>query len=267
IIYNGTSDFVAGSGATAAPGQFIYSGEGGTIAAWAPTVSLNMATTVHDDGAGGAVYKGLALANNGSGNFLYATDIHNAKIDVFDTHFNKVAMAGGFSDPNIPAGYAPFGIAAIQNQLYVTYAKQDAAKHDEVFGVGFGYVDIFDANGNLIKRFASQGLLNAPWGIAVAPANFGILIGNFGDGLLNIFNPTSGQFIGTATQANGQPLVIPGLWGLVYGNGQSNQPSNALFYTAGPNNQMDGIFGRIDAVTTTTTTPGSGGMPCTGYGC
>jgi uncharacterized protein (TIGR03118 family) len=266
-IYNGTTEFVITTGAGSAPAQFIFSGEGGTIAGWAQSVSGSTATIAYDDGAGGAVYKGLAMANNGTANQLYATDLHNAKIDVFDTGFRKTTAPGGFADPMIPTGFAPFGIQALDNQLYVTYARQDATAHDEQLGAGLGYVDVFDANGNLLKRFASAGVLNAPWGIALAPAGFGsfggdLLVGNFGDGTINAFNPASGNALGSISLSSGKQLVIPGLWSLVFGNGAANQPAGTLFYTAGPNNQADGVFGRIDAVTTTSTPP-----PCTGYGC
>jgi len=266
VVYNGTADFVITTGAGSAPAQFIYSGEGGTIAGWASSVSGTTATIAYDDGAGGAVYKGLAMANNGTANLLYATDLHNAKIDVFDTHFKKATAPGGFADPMIPAGFAPFGIQALGNQLYVTYAKQDATAHDEQLGAGLGYVDVFDANGNLLKRFASAGVLNAPWGIALAPAGFGsfgadLLIGNFGDGTINSFDPVSGNPAGSISLASGKQLVIPGLWSLAFGNGAANQPTGTLFYTAGPNNQTDGVFGRIDVVA------GSAPPPCTGYGC
>jgi len=265
-IYNGTADFVITTPAGSAPAQFIFSGEGGTITGWAQSVSGATATVAYDDGAGAAVYKGLALANTGTANQLYATDLHNAKVDVFDTHFHKVAAAGSFADPTIPAGFAPFGIQAINNQLYVTYAKQDATAHDEVLGTGLGYVNVFDASGTLLKRFASAGVLNAPWGITVAPAGFGsvagrVLIGNFGDGVINSFDPATGNSMGSVMLSSGKELVVPGLWALSFGNGASNQPASALFYTAGPNNQTDGVFGRIDVVTS------SSPPPCTGYGC
>jgi uncharacterized protein (TIGR03118 family) len=265
-VFNGTADFVITTSTGSAPAQFIFSGEGGTITGWSQTVSGTAATIAYDDGAGGAVYKGLAMASNGSANLLYATDLHNAKIDVFDTHFHKTTVPGGFADPMIPAGFAPFGIQLLNNQLYVTYAMQDAAKRDEQLGAGLGYVNVFDANGNLIKRFASAGVLNAPWGIALAPAGFGsaagdLLIGNFGDGAINTFDPATGKALGSISLASGKQLMIPGLWALAFGNGAANQAAGALFYTAGPNNQTDGVFGRIDAVTSSTP------PPCTGYGC
>ena len=265
-VYNGTADFVITTSAGSAPAQFIFAGEGGTIAGWAPTLSGSSATVTYDDGAAGAVYKGLALLNNGTANHLYATDLHNAKIDVFDSNFHKVTLAGGFADPTIPAGFAPFGIQALNNQLYVTYAKQDATAHDETLGAGLGYINIFDANGNLMKRFASAGALNAPWGIALAPPGFAsmsadLLIGNFGDGIINSFDPASGAHLGSVSLASGKQLVVPGLWALAFGNGAANQATNALFYTAGPNNQADGVLGRIDVATT------SSPPPCSGYGC
>jgi uncharacterized protein (TIGR03118 family) len=205
---------------------------------------------MYDDGTGGAVYKGLALAAMNGGNFLYATDFHNNKIDVFDSTFTKVTMPGAFTDPAIPAGFAPFGIQAIGSNLFVTYAMQDAAKHDDVAGAGRGMVDVYDTAGNLMQHFASGGALDAPWGIAQAPASFGsmsgaILIGNFGDGTINAFNASSGQ---------------PGLWGIAFGNDRSNQPSNTLFFAAGPNDEADGVYGRIDLNTTSTsgTNTGSG---------
>jgi uncharacterized protein (TIGR03118 family) len=266
-VFNGTADFVITTTTGSAPAQFILAGEGGTITGWAQTVSGTTATIAYDDAAGGAVYKGLALANNGTANQLYATDLHNAKVDVFDTHFHKLALPGAFADPMIPAGFAPFGIQLLNNQLYVTYAQQDATAHDETLGAGLGYVNVFDVNGTLVKRFASAGALNAPWGIAMAPAGFGsvsgnLLIGNFGDGAINRFDPATGSSLGAVTLSSGKPLLIPGLWALAFGNGAANQPTSALFYTAGPNNQVDGVFGRIDAVTVTSSPP-----PCTGYGC
>ena len=266
IVFNATNDFVITTGTGSQPAQYLFAGEGGTINGWNQTVSGTTASVAYDDGAGGAVYKALALLSNGTANHLYATDLHNAKIDVFDATFNKVTLAGTFSDPTIPAGFAPFGIVALNAQLYVTYAKQDATAHDEVLGAGLGYVNIFDANGNLVRRFASAGMLNAPWGMAMAPAGFGaasgnLLIGNFGDGAINTFDPMSGNRLGSISLASGNPLMIPGLWALVFGNGAANQPAGTLFYTAGPSSQTRGVFGSVKQVTSMSP------PPCTGYGC
>jgi uncharacterized protein (TIGR03118 family) len=254
IVFNGTTDFTVSQGGKSGVGAFIFSGEGGTITAWAPAVSPTAAIVMFDDGSGGAVYKGLALANNGTANLLYATDFHNNKIDVFDRSFAKVAMPGKFQDATLPAGFAPFGIQAIGSKLFVTYAKQDAAAHDNIDGAGLGFVDVFDTAGNLMQRFASAGPLNAPWGIAQAPGTFGsfsgdVLIGNFGDGTINAFDPASGQFVGTVKMSNGAAFVQQGLWGIAFGNGLDNQPVNTLFFAAGPNSEADGVYGRIDVKT------------------
>lgn len=251
IVFNGTTDFVVSQGGKSGVGAFIFDGEGGTITAWSPTVNLTSAVVMYDDGSGGAVYKGLALASNGGANFLYATDFHNNKIDVFDRNFAKVAMPGKFQDSTLPAGFAPFGIQAIGSKLYVTYAKQNAALHDNLDGPGLGFVDVFDTAGNLMQHFASAGSLNAPWGVAQAPANFGlfsgdVLISNFGDGTINAFDPASGQALGAVKLSNGTTFVQGGLWGIAFGNGLDNQPMNTLFFAAGPNDEVDGVFGRID---------------------
>lgn len=251
IVFNGTMDFTVTQGGKAGVGAFIFSGEGGTITAWAPAVAPTTAIVMFDDGSGGAVYKGLALASNGTANFLYATDFHNNKIDVFDKNFAKVAIPGKFQDASLPAGFAPFGIQAIGAKLFVTYAKQDADAHDNLDGAGLGFVDVFDTAGNLLQHFASAGPLNAPWGVVQAPGNFGrfsgdILIGNFGDGTINAFDPASGQSLGTVNLSSGTTFVQPGLWGIAFGNGLDNQPVNTLFFAAGPNDEANGIYGRID---------------------
>jgi uncharacterized protein (TIGR03118 family) len=251
IVFNGTSDFMVTQGGKTGVAAFIFDGEGGTITAWAPAVAPTNAIVMFDDGSGGAVYKGLALASNGGANFLYATDFHNNKIDVFDRSFAKVAMPGKFQDTTLPAGFAPFGIQAIGAKLFVTYAKQNAVAHDNLAGAGLGFVDVFDTAGNLLQRFASAGSLNAPWGVTQAPANFGrfsgdVLIGNFGDGKINAFDPGSGQSLGTLNLNNGAAFVQDGLWGIAFGNGLDNQPVNTLFFAAGPNEEADGVYGRVD---------------------
>jgi uncharacterized protein (TIGR03118 family) len=224
--------------------------------------------TAYDDGVvngtNHAVYKGLAIGSVSGATYLYATDLHNNKVDVFDTNFAKPAsMQGKFVDPNMPAGFVAFGIAAVNNQLYVTFAMQDQAMHDEVTGAGLGYVDAFDFNGNFINRFASAGVLNAPWGIAVAPTGFGslagdVLIGNFGDGTVNIFTPNGTSLatsVGALMVSNGGALSIPGLWSLVFGNGDPDKPTTTLFYTAGFADQTDGVFGSISPTSTSSSSP------------
>ncbi|NUX53330.1 TIGR03118 family protein [Paraburkholderia youngii] len=256
IVFNGTQSFLVTENGKSGVAAFIFTGEGGTITAWAPAVGPTNAFVMYDDGAGGAVYKGLALAAMNNGNFLYATDFHNNKIDVFDSSFTKVSMPGAFTDPAMPAGFAPFGIQAIGSNLFVTYAMQDAAKHDDVPGAGLGMVDVYDTAGNLKQRFATGGPLNAPWGIAQAPASFGsmsgaIIIGNFGDGMINAFNASSGQSMGPISGPNNSPIVEHGIWGIAFGNDLSNQPSSTLFFAAGPNAEADGVYGRIDLNTAT----------------
>ena len=262
IVFNASStDFVVSSAGKSAVGRFIFSGEGGSIAGWAPTVDLSHAVVMYTD-TGGAVYKGLALANNGTANFLYASDFHNNKVDVFDAAYAKQAATATrftFKDSTLPAGYAPFGIQALQNgagntwQIYVAYAMQQAPdNHDNADGAGLGLIDIYDANGAFVKHLvASGGALNAPWGMALAPADFGtfgnmLLVGNFGDGKLNGYDPASGAVMGAVADSTGAPFASSGLWGIAFGNGVANQPRNTLFYAAGPNDEANGVYGRID---------------------
>jgi uncharacterized protein (TIGR03118 family) len=266
-VYNGSGGFMIQTGAGLESALFIYVGEGGTIAAWAQDNGPS-AVTAYDDGvangADHAVYKGLAMGAVGGATYLYATDLHNNKVDVFDTNYSlPAAMQGKFIDPGMPGGFVPFGIAALNGQLYVTFAMQDAARHDEVTGAGLGYVDIFDFSGNLVSRFASGGALNAPWGMAIAPAGFAslegdVLIGNFGDGTINIYapngtSPATGE--GALTGSTGSALTFPGLWSLVFGNGDADKPVTTLFYTGGFADQTDGVFGSITVATSGSTSP------------
>jgi uncharacterized protein (TIGR03118 family) len=232
---------------------FIFATEDGTISAWNPTVNLHNAVLEVDNSQGGtgAVYKGLALATNSSGVYLYATNFRAGTVDVFDSAFKPAKLSGSFSDPRIPAGYAPFGIALIDGNLFVTYALQDAAKHDDQKGPGRGFVDVFDTDGDLITRFASRGVLNSPWAVARAPLNFGplssdVLIGNFGDGRINGFD-SGGEFRGSLRDTAGHPVRIDGLWSIVFGNAAASDP-NVLYFTAGPNGEADGLFGSLQAV-------------------
>jgi uncharacterized protein (TIGR03118 family) len=251
IVFNGTADFVVTEDTKSGPSLFIFSTEDGTLSGWSQGVDVANAILTVDNSGNDAIYKGLALASNASGNFLFATDFHNGRVDVFDKNFAPAALAGSFADPNIPAGFAPFGIHNVGGSLYVTYAKQDEDKEDDERGPGNGYVDVFDTNGNLTKRFASQGPLNSPWGVALAPASFGqfgnsLLVGNFGDGRITAFNASSGAVLGQLTDTHGTPIAIDGLWALVFGNGTVAGSTNTLFFTAGPGEEEHGLFGSLD---------------------
>jgi uncharacterized protein (TIGR03118 family) len=251
IVFNGSSDFVVTKGVVSSASVFIFATEDGTISGWAPSVDAKNGILMVDNSGSGAVYKGLALAANGTGHFLYATNFRKATIDVFDASFNKVTLSGSFADPDIPDGFAPFGIRNIDGDIYVTYAKQDAAKHDDVKGRGLGFVNVFDSNGNLIRRVASKGKLNAPWGLAMASAGFGkfsnrLLVGNFGDGRINAFDVATGRSAGNLQESQGKDLKIDGLWGLSFGNGLKDQPTDVLFFTAGPNKETHGLYGFIE---------------------
>jgi uncharacterized protein (TIGR03118 family) len=252
IVRNTSRRLDIGEGARAAPARFVLASEAGVISAWSPKLDPGRAV-VEFRAKDGAVYKGVAIDRVDGQPRVYATDFHNARVDVFDGSFRPVSVAGGFVDPHIPKGFAPFGIANVGGRLVVTYAKQDAARHDDVHGKGLGFVDVFDAQGHLLERLASRGPLNAPWGLALAPEGFGrfggdLLVGNFGDGRIHAYDPASGKLEGTLRMANGKPVDIDGLWGLEFGNGAPGQPARTLFFAAGPNDEADGLFGSIRAV-------------------
>jgi uncharacterized protein (TIGR03118 family) len=253
IVFSGLANFAVREGTgTPAVSQFIFASLDGTISGWAPSVNPTNAILAVNNSASGAIYTGLALAGNGDANLLYAADFHNAKIDVFNETFQPVTLSGSFQDSEIPEGFAPFGIQNLNGNLYVTYAMQDENAEQDVPGPGLGFVNVFDANGNLIRRVASRGPLNAPWGLAIAPADFGrfsnrLLVGNFGDGWINAYDVATGEFIDQLRGENGEPIRIEGLWGMAFGNGVLQQPSNVLFFTAGPGEGSGGLYGRIEA--------------------
>jgi uncharacterized protein (TIGR03118 family) len=260
LVFNGGTGFVVNNGVgSPSAARFIFSSEDGTISAFkgAPIVTVvpNAEAPEH-----GAIYKGLAIDSATAGQFLYATDFHNGKVDIFDSSFHAVTIPGSFTDPNLPAGFAPFGIQNINGTIYVTYALQDEDQEDDVAGPGNGYVDAYDTFGNLIRRVASAGELNSPWGLALAHENFGrfsgdLLIGNFGDGRIHAFDPTEltedGEFepVGLLHSASGKPVEIDGLWALQFGHGTSstsaNGLTNTLFFTAGPADEEHGLFGSL----------------------
>jgi uncharacterized protein (TIGR03118 family) len=252
IVWNPAASFVVPG--TKIPAVFIFATEDGTISAWAGGLNpADNAVIAADESMSGAVYKGLAFGVNVKGPFLFATNFNKGTVDVFgpngtDGMFTKVTLDGNFTDPGIPAGYAPFNIANVDGDLFVTYAKQDDQKHDDVAGPGHGFVDVFDTDGHLIRRFDSRGRLNSPWGIARASFAFGrfsgkILIGNFGDGRINVFN-NDGTFVDQLEDTHGKPLVIDGLWTLTLGGGHNSSP-DTLYFTAGPNDESNGLFGTI----------------------
>ena len=253
-VFNPTPDgFAVSKNGVSAPARFLFATEDGTIAGWNPAVdpthaviAVDRSTVTDQAGEHGAVYKGLALVSTPAGKFLYATNFRFGTVEVFDTSFRLV---NSFTDPTVPAGFAPFGIHNIGGNLYVTFAKQNAAKFDDDAGPGHGFVDVFAPDGTLLQRLASQGRLDSPWGVTLAPATFGafggdILVGNFGDGRINAFNPTTGQFLGQL-RSHGGPITISGLWGLRFPAGSLNVTPNALYFTAGLNHEADGLLGDI----------------------
>lgn len=267
MVFNPTQGFIIP--ADGAPALFIFAAEDGTISAWNPGTGTSAAVVVdrskNPSPALGAVYKGLATgasydtncfqpsaAHPTTGICLFATNFRAGAVEVFDSNFALVSMPdGAFGDPGLPAGYAPFGIANIDGNLFVTYALQNAEKHDDVSGPGHGFVDVFNTSGQLLTRFASRGALNSPWGIARATFGFAglgsdILIGNFGDGRINVFRP-HGAFLGPLPNPSGQPLTIDGLWSLTFGGANRAEP-DALYFTAGPNGEKNGAFGMITPV-------------------
>jgi uncharacterized protein (TIGR03118 family) len=269
--------FMVSNGTTSAPAIFLFATEDGTILGWNPTVNpvgsdpakAGSFVTLAVDNSGnnftepdplkqtGAVYKGLAIATDAGGRtLLYAANFRSGKIDVFDTNFKPVTTlpAGAFTDPQLPQGFAPFNVQELDGKIYVTYAKQNDAKHDDVAGPGNGFVDVFNLDGSGGQRLISGGMLDSPWGLAVAPASLGdfagdVLVGNFGDGHIHAFNPTTGTLVGTMNDPAGNPLTIDGLWGLRFGNNGPAGSADTLFFTAGINEEKDGLFGSLTPAT------------------
>ena len=251
-VYNGSSDFVVSHAGLSGPSLFLFASEDGKIRGWNPGVpaSSTKAYVIASRSGAGASYKGLAIASVHGKNYLYASDFINARVDVFDGANHLQHWAGAFRDPRLPAGYAPFGIQAIGNRIYVTYAKQNG--EDEADGPHLGFVDAYKTNGKFVSRVASRGALNAPWGVAWAPANFGkfsgdLLVGNFGDGKIHAYKQThSGWMLdGVLKDSSNKPIRIDGLWAIAFGNGAAAGPTNSLYFTAGPNGEADGLFGSI----------------------
>jgi uncharacterized protein (TIGR03118 family) len=252
----------------AAPAVFLFATEDGTIVGWNPSVNpmgfdpskvgtygiIAVDNSENPSAAEGAVYKGLAIVRDATGNtLLYAANFRAGTVEVYDTSFNPVTPSpDAFTDPKLPHEYAPFNIVSAGGLLYVTYAKQDKAKHDDDAGHGHGFVDTYNLSGQLLARFAAHDELNSPWGLVQAPASFGpfagdILIGNFGDGHINAFDPNTGAFLGTVKDPQGNLIRIDGLWSLLTGNGAGGGDLNTIYFTAGPNQEKDGLFGSLSA--------------------
>lgn len=249
IVFNGSSDFTLTDDTTSAA-RFIFVTEDGTISGWrSGTQSI-----LKVNNSGLAIYKGVTIAQGGGANLLYVANFFTGTVDVFDTNYAPVTLAAGaFTDPTLPEGFAPFNVQNINGNVYVAFAKQDEEKEDEVAGRKLGYVDVFDGNGNLLQRIEHGPWMNAPWGLAMAPADFGkssntLLVGMFGSGQIATFDPVTGDFEGLLRDRHGKPIQIDGLWALQFGNGGSAGPTNTLFFTAGIDDEAHGLFGTVTPI-------------------
>lgn len=270
VFNNNPSDFMVSNGGVSGSANFLFATEDGVISGRSAVVSSTQTFVGVDNSASGAVYKGLAITSIGGNNVLFATNFNSGMVEEYNSNFGLVTS---FTDPHLPAvpagtpagqNWAPFNVQVINGQLYVTYALQNAAKHDDVAGSGNGFIDVFSLNGTFINRFVNTGSgdpLDSPWGLAIAPAGFGtlandLLVGNFGDGEIDAFNLTTDSFVGALTDANGNPMVIPGLWDITDGNGGPGVNPDAIYFTAGLpmasdpalGLEQDGVFGLLAPV-------------------
>jgi uncharacterized protein (TIGR03118 family) len=256
-VFNGGTGFIVSNGTNSGPARFLFASEDGTISGWNPGVPASPPPAVSTQAFvvahhARAIYKGLAIASWKGADYLYAADFHRGRIDVFDSSFVRLHWKHAFVDPDVPDGYAPFGIQTLNGTIFVTFAQQGPGRVDEIAGPGKGFVSAFDPRGNFLGRVASRGALNAPWGLAWAPAGFGrfsgdLLVGNFGNGRINGYRWHDGEwkFDGTLRTADHKAIVIDGLWGIAFGNGHAAGPSTTLYYAAGPVGETHGTFGAI----------------------
>ena len=250
-VFNGGTGFRVSSGGNTGVARFIFATEDGTISGWSPGVDFTHAILGVDNSASGAVYKGLAIGSTGGASYLYAANFNSGKLEQYDSNFNLVKS---FTDPGVAAGYAPFNVQNLGGELYVTFALQNGAKHDDVSGAGHGYVDVFNLDGTFNRRLVSLGgSINSPWGLDIAPSGFGafagdLLVGNFGDGTINAFDPVSGAFKGSVLGFNAQPIVLGDLWGIINGNGANAGSKDSVYFAAGVLNEAHGLFGSITLV-------------------
>jgi uncharacterized protein (TIGR03118 family) len=253
IVFNGSGGFNVSNGTTSGSSVFLFATEDGTIQGWSPSVALNNSFIAVNNFNGnvGAVYKGLTMGSTGGSDFLYAANFRGGDVEMYNSSFGLV---GTFTDPNVDKGYAPFNVQDLGGTLYVTFALQDAAKHDDVAGAGNGYVDAFSLDGKFESRIASVGgNINSPWGLDIAPASFGhlagdLLVGNFGDGTISVYNPTTDDYEGKLLGGNGQPIVEGDLWALITGGGGADGSPNDVYFTAGVAQESHGLFGSIASV-------------------
>jgi uncharacterized protein (TIGR03118 family) len=254
-VFNGNAaDFVVTDSGKSGAARFLFATEGGTIRGWSPTVNATTAVVGVDRSSAKAIYKGLAVASDR----LYATDFHNGRVDVFDSAFKPVTTTGGFKDTTIAKGFAPFGVQALGGNIFVTYAKQDAKAEDDVPVPGQAYVDEFTPDGQLVARVVNSGKknapLNAPWGLAMAPSDFGVfagdlLVGNFGNGRVSAYTQQGAKWVykGQLRVADGTPIQIDGLWAIAFGNGSAAGPTSTLYFLSGPAQEKHGLYGSITA--------------------
>jgi uncharacterized protein (TIGR03118 family) len=251
IVFNGGTDFQLVPNTPSTAARFIFVTDDGTISGWR---SGTQSILKVNNSASGAVYLGATIAQAGGVNFLYVANFSGASVDVFDTNYAPVTLAAGaFTDPNLPAGYAPFNVQNIGGNVYVAFAKQNEDGDEEVAGRKLGYVDVFDGSGTLLQRFEHGPWMNAPWGLALAPSDFGkssgkLLVGMFGSGQIATFDPATGDFAGLLRDRHGKPIEIEGLWALRFGNGATAGPTTSLYFTAGIDDEEHGLFGTITPI-------------------
>jgi uncharacterized protein (TIGR03118 family) len=267
-VANTGSGFDITANGRTGPSLFLFATQQGTIAGWNPHVDLTQAVTAVDNSSTpgiGPIYTGLTIAANSQGTFLYAANFRSGQIDVFDDNFHAVHLSSAFTDPNLPAGFVPFNVQNLNGSLYVTYTKEQGGRYDATLAPGIGIVDVYSTDGQLLRRLTTGGPLDAPWGLAVAPDDFGafsgdVLVGNFGDGRINAFDPSTGSFLGSLADSHGVPLSLPGLWGLSFGNDALAGSTSVLYFTAGIGNEHHGLFGVIEPAGSNTLAGSSQGL-------
>ena len=241
VVFNGTQFFQVTKNGSSGPALFIFVSEDGSISGWNPNVDPTNAIIAVDNGTNHgvhhAVYKSATLGVASGHNFLFVSNFHTGHVETYDENFHQVTP-NGFVDPNLPAGYAPFGIRNFNGEIFVTYAKQDHARHDDVKCAGCGFVNVFDTSGTFLRRLVSNGNLNAPWGLVEVENE--LWVGNFGDGLINVYDPMTGAFIETLMRADGTQLQFDGLWDML-----PAQSGGGVFFTAGIADESHGLFGLI----------------------